>query len=112
VAEDSYNKMKKGAKETGQGVEDTTDAAIDTAEGVVDASEGFIGGVTETAEGVIEGVKDTVNVFINSNPLRAGILKSERITMYRSLFEMMCSSAITGSVNLNTVTPSIVFKNS
>jgi uncharacterized phage infection (PIP) family protein YhgE len=62
VAEDSYNKMKKGAKETGQGVEDTTDAAIDTAEGLKDASEGFIGGVQETAEGLVEGVKDTVNV--------------------------------------------------
>jgi methyl-accepting chemotaxis protein len=62
MSDESFEKMKKGTKETGQGVEDTTDAAIDTAEGVADAAEGFAEGVRETAEGVVEGVKDTVNV--------------------------------------------------
>ncbi|MGV8107134.1 MAG: hypothetical protein ACP5OH_05130 [Nitrososphaerota archaeon] len=62
MSDESFEKMKKGAKETGQGVEDTTEAAIDTAEGVKDAAEGFVEGVKETAEDVVEGVKDTANV--------------------------------------------------
>jgi hypothetical protein len=60
MSDESFEKMKKGAKETGQGVEETTDAAIDTAEGIKDAAEGFVEGVKDTAEGVVEGVKDTV----------------------------------------------------
>ena len=62
MSDESFEKMKKGAKDTGQGVADTTDAAIDTAEGVKDAAEGFVEGVKDTAEDVIEGVKDTANV--------------------------------------------------
>ena len=58
--EDSFEKIKKGAKETRQGVEDTSEAVLDTAEGVKDAAEGVVEGVKETAEGVVEGVKDTV----------------------------------------------------
>ena len=58
--ENSFEKIKKGAKETGQGVEDASEAALDTAEGVKDTAEGVIEGVKDTAEGVIEGVKDTV----------------------------------------------------
>src|SRR5512145_2105222 len=53
--EDSFQKIKKGAKETGQGVEDTSEAVLDTAEGVKDA-----------AEGVKEGVKETAEVFEES----------------------------------------------
>ena len=58
--EDSFEKIKKGAKETGQGVEDTSEAVLNTAGGVKDAAEGVVEGVKETAEGVVEGVKDTV----------------------------------------------------
>jgi hypothetical protein len=60
MADDSFEKIKKGAKETRKGVEDTSEAALDTAEGVKDTAEGVIEGVKDTAEGVIEGVKDTV----------------------------------------------------
>ena len=60
MSEDSFEKIKKGAKETGQGVEDTSEAVLDTAEGVKDAAEGVVEGVKETAEDVVEGVKDTV----------------------------------------------------
>ena len=59
MAEDSFEKIKKGAKETGQGVKDTSEGAIETAEGVKDTAEGVIEGVKDTVEGVIEGVKDT-----------------------------------------------------
>jgi hypothetical protein len=62
MSDESFEKMKKGAKDTGQGVEDTTDAAIETAEGVKVAAEGFVEGVKDTAEGFVEGVKDTANV--------------------------------------------------
>ena len=60
VSDDSFEKIKKGTKETGQGVEDASEAVLDTAEGVKDATEGVIEGVQETAEDVVEGVKDTV----------------------------------------------------
>ena len=60
VSDDSFEKIKKGAKETGQGAEDTSEAVLDTAEGVKDAAEGVVEGVAETAEDVVEGVKDTV----------------------------------------------------
>lgn len=62
MSDESFEKMKKGTKETGQGVEDTSEGAIETAEGVKDAAEGFVEGVKDTAEGVIEGVKDTANI--------------------------------------------------
>jgi methyl-accepting chemotaxis protein len=61
--EDSFEKIKKGAKETGEGVEDTSEGAIKTAEGVKDAAEGVIEGVKDTAEGVKEGVEETADVF-------------------------------------------------
>ena len=61
--EDSFEKIKKGAKETGQGVEDASEAALDTAEGVKDTAEGVIEGVKDTAEGVKEGVEGTADVF-------------------------------------------------
>ena len=60
VSDDSFEKIKKGAKETGQGAEDTSEAVLDTAEGVKDAAEGVVEGVKETAEDVVKGVKDTV----------------------------------------------------
>jgi gas vesicle protein len=62
MSDESFEKMKRGAKESGQGIEDTTEGVIDTAEGLKDAAEGFVEGVKETAEGVIEGVRDTTNV--------------------------------------------------
>jgi hypothetical protein len=62
MSDESFEKMKKGAKVSGQGVEDATEGALETAEGVKDAAEGFVEGVKETAEGVIEGVKDTANI--------------------------------------------------
>jgi hypothetical protein len=53
VAEDSFKKIRKGAKQAGRGAEDTS-------EGTIEAAEGILGGLKETAESVIEGVKDTV----------------------------------------------------
>ena len=63
MAEDSFEKIKKGAKETGKGVEDASEAALDTAEGVKDTAEGVIEGVKDTVEGVKEGVEGTADVF-------------------------------------------------
>jgi len=63
VAEDSFEKIKKGAKETGKGVEDASEAALDTAEGVKDTAEGVIEGIKDTVEGVKEGVEGTADVF-------------------------------------------------
>jgi hypothetical protein len=64
---DSFEKAKKGMKDTAKGVEDTTKGVEDTAggvhetaEGVNETAEGVIEGVKDTAERVIEGVKDTV----------------------------------------------------
>ena len=62
MSDETFEKMKKGAKESGHGIEDTTEAVIDTAVGVKDAAQGFGEGVKETAEGFVEGVKDTTNV--------------------------------------------------
>ena len=45
MAEDSFKKIKKGAIETGQGVEDTSEGAIESAEGVKDAPEAVIEGM-------------------------------------------------------------------
>jgi hypothetical protein len=63
MSDESFEKMKKGAKETGQGVEDTTDAAIDTAEGVKETAEGFAEGVKETVEDVKGGIDETADAF-------------------------------------------------
>jgi hypothetical protein len=52
---DSFEKAKKGMKDTAKGVKDTAKGVEDTAGGVHETAEG----VNETAEGVIEGVKDT-----------------------------------------------------
>jgi hypothetical protein len=64
---DSFEKAKKGMKDTVKGVEDTAKGVEDTAggvhetaKGVNETAEGVIEGVKDTAEGVIEGVKDTV----------------------------------------------------
>jgi hypothetical protein len=50
---DSFEKAKKGMKDTAKGVKDTANGVNETAEGVME-------GVKDTAEHVIEGVKDTV----------------------------------------------------
>ena len=50
---ESFEKAKKGMKDTAKGVEDTAGGVIETAGGVIE-------GVEDTAERVIEGVKDTV----------------------------------------------------
>ena len=63
MSEDSFEKIKKGAKETGKGVEDASEAALDTAEGVKDTAEGVIEGIKDTVEGVKEGVEGTADVF-------------------------------------------------
>jgi len=63
MSEDSFEKIKKGAKETGKGVEDTSEGAIETAEGVKDTVEGVVEGVKDTVEGVKEGVEETADVF-------------------------------------------------
>jgi hypothetical protein len=64
---DSFEKAKKGMKDTvkgvkvtAKGVEDTAGGVHETAKGVNETAEGVIEGVKDTAEGVIEGVKDTV----------------------------------------------------
>ena len=60
---DSFEKAKKGMKDTAKGVKDTAKGVKDTAKGVEDTAGGVhetAEGVNETAEGVIEGVKDTV----------------------------------------------------
>jgi hypothetical protein len=64
---DSFEKAKKGMKDTvkgvkvtAKGVEDTAAGVHETAKGVNETAEGVIEGVKDTAEGVIEGVKDTV----------------------------------------------------
>ena len=57
---DSFEKAKKGMRDTAKGVKDTVKGVEDTAEGVHETA----GGVNETAEGVIEGVKDTAERVI------------------------------------------------
>lgn len=57
---DSFEKAKKGMRDTAKGIKDTVKGVEDTAEGV----HGTAGGVNETAEGVIEGVKDTAERVI------------------------------------------------
>jgi hypothetical protein len=60
VTADSFEKAKKGMRDTAKGVKDTAKGVKDTAEGVHETA----GGVNETAEGVIEGVKDTAERVI------------------------------------------------
>jgi len=57
---DSFEKAKKGMKDTAKGAKDTVKGVEHTAEGVNETA----GGVNETAEGVIEGVKDTAERVI------------------------------------------------
>src|SRR6476661_7575156 len=57
---DSFEKAKKGMRDTAKGVKDTVKGVEDTAEGVNETAEGVIEGVKDTAERVIKGVKDTV----------------------------------------------------
>ena len=67
MAEDSFKKIKKGAKETGQVLEDTSEGAMDTAEGVMEGiketAEGVMGGIKDTVVGAKEGVEETADVF-------------------------------------------------
>jgi len=57
---DSFEKAKKGMKDTAKGVKDTVKGVEDTAEGIHETA----GGVNETAEGVIQGVQDTAERVI------------------------------------------------
>ena len=57
---DSFEKAKKGMRDTAKGIKDTVKGVEDTAGGVHETAEG----VNETAEGVIEGVKDTAERVI------------------------------------------------
>jgi uncharacterized phage infection (PIP) family protein YhgE len=57
---DSFEKAKKGMKDTAKGVKDTAKGVEDTAGGVHETA----GGVNETAEGVIEGIQDTAERVI------------------------------------------------
>jgi hypothetical protein len=67
MAADSFEKAKKGIKDTAKGVKDTAKGVKDTAKGVEDTAGGVhetAGGVNETAEGVIEGIQDTAERVI------------------------------------------------
>jgi len=57
---DSFEKAKKGMKDTAKGVKHTAKGVEDTAGGVHETA----GGVNETAEGVIEGIQDTADRVI------------------------------------------------
>ena len=57
---DSFEKAKKGMRDTAKGVKDTAGGVNETAGGVNEIAEGVIEGVKDTAERVIKGVKDTV----------------------------------------------------
>jgi len=57
---DSFEKAKKGMRDTAKGVKDTAEGVHETAGGVNETAEGVIEGVKDTAERVIKGVKDTV----------------------------------------------------
>ena len=56
---DSFEKAKKGMKDTAKGVEDTAGGVHETAEGVNETAEGVIEGVKDTVKGVKEGVEET-----------------------------------------------------
>src|SRR5678815_4059559 len=57
---DSFEKAKKGMKDTAKGIKDTAKGVEDTAVGVHETA----GGVNETAEGVIEGIQDNAKRVI------------------------------------------------
>jgi hypothetical protein len=64
---DSFEKAKKGMKDTAKGLKDTAKGVEvtaggvhETAGGVNETAEGVIEGIQDTAERVIEGVKDTI----------------------------------------------------
>jgi coenzyme F420-reducing hydrogenase alpha subunit len=57
---DSFEKAKKGMKDTAKGLKDTAKGVEDTAGGVHETA----GGVNETAGGVIEGIQDTAERVI------------------------------------------------
>ena len=57
---DSFEKAKKGMKDTAKGLKDTAKGVEVTAGGVHETA----GGVNETAEGVIEGIQDTAERVI------------------------------------------------
>ena len=60
MAADSFEKAKKGMKDTAKGLKDTAKGIEVTAGGVHETA----GGVNETAEGVIEGIQDTAERVI------------------------------------------------
>ncbi|HZO10600.1 MAG TPA: hypothetical protein VFB48_00650 [Nitrososphaeraceae archaeon] len=67
MAADSFEKAKKGIKDTAKGVKDTAKGVEDTAGGVHETAGGVnetAEGVNETAEGVIEGIQDTAERVI------------------------------------------------
>ena len=78
MSEDSFEKVKKGLKETAGGVKETAEGVaeglVETAEGVKetaeDAAEGVeetAEGVKETAKGVAEGVEETAEKVTDSD---------------------------------------------
>ncbi|MFZ0655445.1 MAG: hypothetical protein WAM19_02245 [Nitrososphaeraceae archaeon] len=78
MSEDSFEKVKKGLKETAGGVEETAEGVaeglVETAEGVKETAEGVEEGVEETAEGVeetakgvAEGVEETAEKVTDSD---------------------------------------------
>ena len=62
MSEDSFEKVKKGLKETAGGVKETAEGVaeglVETAEGVKETAEDAAEGVEETAEGVEETAED------------------------------------------------------
>ena len=62
MSEDSFEKVKKGLKETAGGVKETAEGVaeglVETAEGVKETAEDAAEGVEETAEGVKETAED------------------------------------------------------
>ncbi|MFZ0315726.1 MAG: hypothetical protein WAL23_02185 [Nitrososphaeraceae archaeon] len=78
MSEDSFEKVKKGLKETAGGVKETAEGVaeglVETAEGVKETAEGVAEGVEETAEGVeetakgvAEGVEETAEKVTDSD---------------------------------------------
>ena len=78
MSEDSFEKVKKGLKETAGGVKETAEGVaeglVETAEGVKETAEGVAEGVEETAEGVeetakgvAEGVEETAEKATDSD---------------------------------------------
>ncbi|MFZ0356632.1 MAG: hypothetical protein WAL53_00700 [Nitrososphaeraceae archaeon] len=78
MSEDSFEKVKKGLKETAGGVKETAEGVaeglVETAEGVKETAEGVAEGLEETAEGVeetakgvAEGVEETAEKVTDSD---------------------------------------------